>query len=81
MGGHRYCCGKVVDRDAVDLQLRVIVVTTRAALRHVDGDPRRRALIIERGRALVEGVAQSVDDGSVDAIDRALAELASLADG
>lgn len=67
---------------SVELKLRVVLVTTRAALRHADSVPERRRELVERGRALVEGVAASATDGADRAaVDRAYAELDELASG
>ena len=66
---------------ALGLELRVVLVTTRAALRHVGSDDDgQRAAIIDRGRSLIEGIAaRSNADGEQRAtIDQALAELDSL---
>jgi len=63
----------------VDMQLRVIVVTTRAALRHTDDDPLQRAAILARGRSLLESVAERAAGNGRQALDQAFAELDSLA--
>lgn len=64
----------------MSLKLRVIVVTTRAALRHAAHDPHQRRQIIARGRALIEGVpvgsAEEADD-----VAQALAELERMPGG
>lgn len=63
----------------MDMQLRVIVVTTRAALRHADDDPLQRAAILARGRSLLESVAEGAAGDGRQALDQAFAELDSLA--
>ena len=68
-----------VERASVDLKLRVIVVTTRAALRHADGDPGQTRAIIDRGRSLLETLATDEPTAHREAIDQAVAELEALA--
>jgi hypothetical protein len=70
----------VVERFSVDLKLRVILVTTRAALRHAGGDPAQAEAIVERGRSLLEGLASEEDGPDPAAIDTARAELDGLLD-
>ena len=70
-----------VERASVDLKLRVIVVTTRAALRHTDGDRAQARAIIDRGRAMLETLALHEPTADRSAIDQAVAELDALADG
>lgn len=66
--------------ESVSLKLRVIVVTTRAALRHAADDPDQRRQIMGRGRALIEGVPA---DSAMEADDvaQALAELDRMSAG
>lgn len=67
-----------MERSSVDLKLRVILVTTRAALRHAGGDPAQAEAIVERGRSLLESLES--EDGGPDraAIEGARAELDGL---
>jgi hypothetical protein len=69
-----------VERSSVNLKLRVILVTTRAALRHADSDPAQRKAIVERGRSLLEALASEEDGPDLAAIDGARAELDGLVD-
>jgi hypothetical protein len=69
---------QIVDRAGVDMQLRVIVVTTRAALRHANDDPLQRAAILARGRSLLESVAERTSGDGRHALDQAFAQLDSL---
>lgn len=65
-----------VDRSPIDLKLRVIMVTTRAALRHAPDDPVERRVIVARGRELLTTLAaETTEADGREAIDRALAEL------
>ncbi len=69
-----------MERSSVDLKLRVILVTTRAALRHADSDPAQRQAIVERGRSLLEALASEEDGLDLAAIDAARAEMDGLVD-
>jgi len=68
-----------VDPASIDLQLRVILVTTRAALRHAGGDPAERRATLLRGRELIEGLGRRTDPASRPTIEAACAELDELA--
>lgn len=65
---------------SIELQLRVVLVSTRAALRHTSGAPEQREAVIDRGRALLADIAASAtgDEDGV-AVDEARAELDRLA--
>ena len=63
---------------SIELKLRVILVTTRAALRHADRDSEDRRAILRRGRDLVESLATRAGPGADGAIERARAELDEL---
>jgi hypothetical protein len=65
---------------SVSLRLRVIVVTTRAALRHAADDPSQRMAIIARGQALVGEVAPTTSAEVAD-VGQALAELDRMSGG
>jgi hypothetical protein len=68
-----------VGREGIALKVRVVLVTTRAALRHTVGDAAKRRAVIERGRALLDDLrAEHPEDGAL--IDEALADLNSLPD-
>lgn len=69
-----------MERPSVNLKLRVILVTTRAALRHADNDPAQRRAIVERGRSLLDTLASEEDGPDRAAIDAARAELDALVD-
>ena len=71
---------EAVEPSSTDLKLRVILVTTRAALRHADGDPDQRQAILERGRSLLATLASEEDGPDPAAIDAARAELDRLVD-
>lgn len=66
--------------NSVDLKLKVVLVTTRAALRHADGStgPGQRRAIVRRGRALVDHVAQQANGTAGSAVKRARDELDKL---
>lgn len=64
---------------SLELKLRVILVTTRAALRHADSGPTQRA-IVERGRSLLETMRHDEPVANRPAIDQALGELDRLVD-
>lgn len=64
--------------DSIDLKLRVILVTTRAALRHAAGDGEQRHVIVERGRELVRGLSATADEAARVEIERAHATLDEL---
>lgn len=64
--------------DSIELKLRVILVTTRAALRHATDDPEDRRVIVGRGRDLVTGLGEGADDDARRSIERAHAELDEL---
>jgi hypothetical protein len=64
--------------DSIDLRLRVILVTTRAALRHAASDPEQRRSIVRRGQELVEQLAARSGDEDVSALEAAHAELDAL---
>ena len=64
--------------DSIDLKLRVVIVTTRAALRHSDDSPEQRRAILARGRELVAAIAADADGQAREAIDGAHAELDAL---
>ena len=70
----------VVERSSDDLKLRVILVTTRAALRHADDDPAQAQAIVDRGRSLLDGLASEEDGPDGASIDAARAELDGLLD-
>jgi hypothetical protein len=78
--GIRVALAPGVERSSVDLKLRVILVTTRAALRHADSDPAQRQAIVERGRSLLEALASEEDGLDLAAIDAARAEMDGLVD-
>ena len=78
MGGHPPCSRTDVEHDSVALKIRVILVTTRAALRHAEDHPERRAEVVNRGRALIHQLRAEVPSDSQPAIDRAMAELDRL---
>jgi hypothetical protein len=65
---------------SVGLRLRVIVVTTRAALRHADDDPAQRMAIIARGQALIGEVTTTTSEEDAD-VAQALAELDGMSGG
>jgi hypothetical protein len=65
---------------SADLKLRVILVTTRAALRHADGDAAQSRAIVARGRALLETLASEGDRPDPPALEAARAELDGLID-
>jgi hypothetical protein len=62
---------------SIDLRLRVIIVTTRAALRHAADAEQRRA-IVRRGRELVDELAERSDEEGSPALARAHTELDAL---
>lgn len=64
--------------DSIELKLRVILVTTRAALRHAAGDAEQRRAIVGRGRELVEALGQEAGGTAPDAIEHAHAQLDEL---
>lgn len=64
--------------DSIALKVRVILVTTRAALRHAAGDPEQRSAIVGRGRELVRALGVEVGHAEREEIDRAHAELDEL---
>jgi hypothetical protein len=64
--------------DSVELRLRVILVTTRAALRHAASDPAQRRAIVRRGRELVEELAARSGEEATSALDGARVELDAL---
>lgn len=64
--------------DSVDLRVRVILVTTRAALRHADGDPGHHRAIVLRGRALLDALRADLDDRAAQAVERGHAQLDEL---
>ncbi len=64
--------------DSIDLKLRVILVTTRAALRHAAGDAEQQHVIVERGRELVRGLSDTADEAARVEIERAHATLDEL---
>ncbi|HSK93762.1 MAG TPA: hypothetical protein VLA76_06875 [Candidatus Angelobacter sp.] len=64
------------------LRVRVILVTTRAALRHAPADDAQRRAIVGRGRALVDGLAQELNGQLHNGeLDDAYAELDALERG
>jgi hypothetical protein len=71
-----------MDDAALRLRIRVIVVSTRAAVHSLGSDDPQVAEVVERGKWLLEGLAEQVDYGSSDGvravIDQAREELASL---
>lgn len=66
---------------SIDLKLRVILATTRAALRHAprEGDDRRA--IVRRGHDLVDSLAAEHGADTDDVFARAHAELDEMAAG
>ena len=67
--------------DSIDLKLRVVLVTTRAALRHSDGNREQRRAIVARGRELVEAIAADAEGHAGETIDTARSELDALETG
>ena len=71
-----------MDDAALRLRIRVIVVSTRAAVHSLGPHDPQVAEVVERGKWLLEGLAEQVGYGSSDGagavIDQAREELASL---
>lgn len=67
--------------DPVELKVRVIVVTTRAALRHAGTDARERRAIVMRGRQLLDALEAESRDGDRPLVARARADLDALLEG
>ena len=72
---------RAVESATIELKLRVIVITTRAALRHAASDPAQRRAIIERGKSLLEALALDEPAAHRPAIDQAFAEVDRLGEG
>lgn len=71
-----------MDDGTVRLRIRVIVVSTRAALRSLPADDRQADEVLERGRMLLASLertqAAGANDGAEDDFARAHEELATL---
>ena len=67
-----------VRSDSIELKLRVIVVTTRAALRHARGDAGVRREIVGRGQALLDAIESDAGSDERPLIEQARADIEAL---
>jgi hypothetical protein len=69
-----------MSRATVELKVRVILVTTRAALRHAGDDPAERRAVVLRGRELLDALAAETLDGEGAHVASARREMERLLD-
>lgn len=71
-----------MDEAAIQLRIRVVVVTTRAAVRSLGNDTAQAGQAIRRGLVLIDGIEADVANNGIEpvrpALAQARAELAGL---